>query len=79
MPAYTRPIRGAVLSRKWTSAHALGRTDYGTAENANGAHLGLGNTIDFRLIGGKLSGKSEARLLAKERIFDGWMSIVSAL
>ena len=33
----------------------------------------------FRLIGGKLSGESEARLLAKERIFDGWMSIVSAL
>ena len=44
MPAYTRPLRGAVLSRKWTSAHALGRTDYGTAENANGAHLELGNT-----------------------------------
>ena len=35
--------------------------------------------VNFRLIGGKLSGESEARLLAKERIFDGWMSIVSAL
>ena len=34
---------------------------------------------DFRLICGKLSGDSEARILAKERIFDGWMSIVSAL
>ena len=30
-------------------------------------------------VGGTLSGESEARLLAKEMIFDGWMSIVSAL
>ena len=26
-----------------TSAHALGRPNYGPAKNANGAHLGLGN------------------------------------
>ena len=38
-----------------------------------------GSKQNFRLNGGKLSGDSEARLLAKERIFDGWMSIVSAL
>ena len=36
-------------------------------------------SMNFRLIGGKLCGESEAILLAKERIFDGWMSIVSAL
>ena len=34
--AYTRPLHGAILSRKRTSAHALGRTGYGPAENANG-------------------------------------------
>ena len=40
-------------------------------------NMGMG--CDFRLIGGKLCGESEAILLAKERIFDEWMSIVSAL
>ena len=42
-------------------------------------HFEVDRCPQSKLIGGKLCGESEAILLAKERIFDGWMSIVSAL